>query len=118
MAQRTVKIGMMSFAHMHAGSYAHAIVTRPDTEMVGIADHDPARAQAMARQFGTQAFESYEALLAAPGLEAVVVCPENARHRALVEMAAQAGKHVLCEKPLATNKEDGEAMIAACKQAG
>lgn len=118
MAERPVRIGMMSFAHMHAASYAHSIVTRPDTEMVGIADHDPTRAQAMARQFGTKAFESYEALLAAPGLEAVVVCSENARHRALAEMAAQAGKHVLCEKPLATNVEDGQAMIASCKQAG
>lgn len=118
MAERPVKIGMMSFAHLHAGSYASCIVSRPDTEMVGIADHDPGRAQQMAQHFGTQAFESYEALLAAPGLEAVVICSENARHRALAEMAAQAGKHVLCEKPLATSVADGEAMIAACKRAG
>ncbi len=81
MAERRVKIGMMSFAHMHAGSYAHSIVTRPDTEMVGIADHDPVRAERMAQRFGTRAFESYEALLAAPELEAVVVCSENVRHR-------------------------------------
>ena len=118
MAQRRVKIGMMSFAHLHAASYAHSIVTRPDTEMVGIADHDPARTERMAQQFGTRAFESYEALLAEPGLDAVVVCSENVRHRALVEMAASAGKHVLCEKPLATSIADGEAMIAACKRAG
>ena len=118
MTQRKIKIGMMSFAHMHAASYAHSIVTRPDTEMVGIADHDLVRAQAMATQFGTQAFESYEALLDAPGLEAVIICPENIHHRPLTEMAAQAGKHVLCEKPLATSIEDGEAMIAACKNAG
>src|SRR5579862_5112717 len=113
-----VKIGMMSFAHMHAASYAHSIVTRPDTEMVGIADHDPARAREMAKHFGTQAFESYEALLAAPGLQAVVICSENVRHRALAEMAAGAGKHILCEKPLATSIADGEAMIAACRKAG
>src|SRR5947207_2057324 len=118
MAQRVVKIGMMSFAHMHAASYAHSIVTRTDTEMVGIADHDPARAQAMAQRFETRAFPSYEALLAAPGLEAVVIASENVRHRALAEMAAEAGKHVLCEKPLATSLADGEAMIAACRQAG
>jgi myo-inositol 2-dehydrogenase / D-chiro-inositol 1-dehydrogenase len=113
-----VKIGMMSFAHMHAGSYAHSICSREDTEMVGIADHDPARTEAMARQFGTTAFESYEALLGAPGLQAVVVCCENVKHRELVEMAAAAGKHVLCEKPLATTVADAEAMIAACDAAG
>ncbi len=72
----------------------------------------------MAGQFGTQAFESYEALLAAPDLDAVVIGSENVRHRELTEMAASAGKHVLCEKPLATTVADGEAMIAACKSAG
>ncbi len=113
-----VKIGMMSFAHMHAGSYAHSISAREDTELVGIADHDPDRTKAMAAQFNTRAFESYEALLSEPGLQAVVVCCENVRHRELVELAAAAGKHVLCEKPLATTIADGEAMIAACKSAG
>jgi len=118
MAQRVVKIGMMSFAHLHAMSYAHSIVTREDTQLVGIADHDPARAQEMANRYGTQAFADYEALLASAEVEAVVICSENVRHRALTEMAAQAGKPVLCEKPLATSVADGQAMIAACKAAG
>lgn len=113
-----VRIGMMSFAHMHAGSYAQSIASRPDTELVGIADHDDERTAAMAQRFGTQAFSSYDALLAEPGLQAVVVCSENVKHRELVEMAAAAGKHILCEKPLATTVADGEAMIAACKRAG
>lgn len=118
MPTRKVKIGMMSFAHMHAWSYATSIARRADTELVGIADHDPARAAQMAQAFGTRAFESYESLLGEPGLEAVVICSENVRHRPLCEMAAQAGKHILCEKPLATNMEDGLAMIAACERAG
>lgn len=118
MGQPVVKIGMMSFAHMHATSYANSIVSRPDTEMVGIADEAPERAAQMAQRYGTRAFESYEALLTEPGLDAVVVCCENVKHRALVEMAARAGKHVLCEKPLATTIADGEAMIAACRSAG
>jgi UDP-N-acetylglucosamine 3-dehydrogenase len=112
-----VRIGMMSFAHMHAASYAHSIVSRPDTVLVGIADHDPTRAEKMAQNFGTQAFPSYETLLDAD-IDAVVICSENVRHRALTELAASAGKHVLCEKPLATSVEDGEAMIAACRNAG
>jgi predicted dehydrogenase len=118
MVQRVVKIGIMSFAHMHATAYAHSAVSRNDTQLVGIADHDPARAQQMAQRYGTQVFESYEALLASPDIEAVVICSENVRHRALTELAAKAGKHVLCEKPLATSVADGEAMIAACKSAG
>lgn len=118
MAQRVIKIGMMSFAHMHAGSYANSIVSRPEMELAGIADHDQQRAETMAKQYETKAFESYEALLNSPGLDAVVICPENRRHRELTEMAAKAGKHVLCEKPLATTVSDAEAMIAACKTAG
>jgi predicted dehydrogenase len=109
---------MMSFAHMHAGSYAHSIASREDTEMVGIADEVPERASQMAGRFGTRAFPSYEALLAEPGLDAVVVCSENVKHRQLVELAASAGKHVLCEKPLATTIKDGHAMIDACRTAG
>lgn len=118
MAQHRVKIGMMSFAHLHAHSYAQVLTQRTDTVLVGIADHDPERAQQMGERYGAPVFASYEALLASPEIEAVVICSENARHRALTEMAAQAGKHVLCEKPLATAVEDGEAMIAACRHAG
>ncbi len=118
MPPRPVRIGMMSFAHMHATSYAHSIAARPDTELVGIADHDPARAAEMAQRCETQAFASYEALLSAPDLDAVVICSENIRHRELTEMAAAAGKHILCEKPLATTVADAEAMIAACRRAG
>ncbi len=112
-----VKLGIMSFAHLHAHSYASAIRTLPDAELVGIADHDVDRAQEAARQYETRAFPSYEALLAAE-LDAVVIASENVRHRELVEMAATAGRHVLCEKPLATTADDGLAMIEACREAG
>ncbi|HEV2472288.1 MAG TPA: Gfo/Idh/MocA family oxidoreductase, partial [Chthonomonadales bacterium] len=115
---RKVRIGMMSFAHMHAASYAHCIAGRKDTELAGVADHDPKRAARMAAQFGTIAFAGYEELLAQPEMDAVVVCPENVKHRELTEMAAAAGKHVLCEKPLATTLADGQAMIDACRSAG
>ena len=115
---RPVGIGILSFAHMHAASYAQSIVSRADTRLIGVADRDPERALRMAQQFGTQAFATYEALLAAPDLEAVVIGSENVYHRELTELAAGAGKHVLCEKPLATTIADAEAMISACKNAG
>ena len=50
--------------------------------------------------------------------DGVVVCAENALHRGLVELAARAGAHVLCEKPLATTLGDAQAMIDACAAAG
>ena len=118
MPDKPVRIGMMSFAHMHAWSYASSVKNRRDTELAGVADHDIERATRMAQAFETHAYPSYEALVADPAIDAVIVCPENVRHRALVEMAAAAGKHVLCEKPLATTVEDARAMIAACSSAG
>jgi predicted dehydrogenase len=48
----------------------------------------------------------------------VIICSENAKHRALTLAAAEAGAHILCEKPLATAVEDAQAMIAACDRAG
>lgn len=112
-----VKIGMMSFAHLHANSYASAILQLPDAELVGIADHDAERAAKAAARYSTRKFDSYADLLAAD-LDAVVIASENVRHRELTEQAAAAGRHVLCEKPLATTASDGRAMIEACRAAG
>lgn len=115
-----VRIGMMSFAHMHAYSYAHCVKqleAQGKAQLVGIADDDAGRGQQVAQQYETRFFPSYEALLDA-GIDAVIVCPENIKHRPLTEMAAKAGKHVLCEKPLATTKADGRAMIEVCRANG
>jgi predicted dehydrogenase len=113
----TVKVGIMSFAHLHADSYALCLKQHPQAELVGIADHDRTRAKAKALQFETQALDSYEALLASE-VQAVIICSENAKHAQLAQMAAAAGKHILCEKPLMTRLEDGKAMLAAAQGAG
>lgn len=110
-----VKIGFMSFAHMHAASYATCLKGMPEAVIAGIADDDSTRGAEMAKTFDTQLFPSYEALLAAD-IDAVVIASENIRHRELTEMAAKAGKHVLCEKPIATTIEDGRAMIEVCRE--
>jgi predicted dehydrogenase len=112
----SVKVGILSFAHMHATSYASALNILPEAEFVGIADEDPQRGQEMAKQFGTKFFPSYEALI--ESVDAVIITSENVKHKELTLMAARAGKHVLCEKPIATTVEDGQAMIDACRENG
>jgi predicted dehydrogenase len=112
-----MRIGIMSFAHLHAEAYIQNLRAIPGVEFIGIADNDRSRGQLFSQHFNTPLFESYEALLAAKP-DGVVICSENAYHRPLVEMAAKAGVHVLCEKPLATSVEDSQAMVAVCKQAG
>ena len=114
---RPVRVGMMSFAHMHATSYAACVNQIPEAVLVGIADDNKERGQDMAKRFNTRFFETYEDLLR-QDIQAVIVCSENTRHRELTVMAAQAGKHVMCEKPLAATIKDGRAMIAECRKHG
>lgn len=112
-----MKIGIMSFAHLHAEAYIHNLRAIPGVEMIGMADEDAQRGQHFATLFDAPLFESYESLLAAQP-DGVVICSENAKHRPLVEMAARAGVHVCSEKPLATTLEDARAIIEVCKDAG
>ncbi|MCP4357554.1 MAG: Gfo/Idh/MocA family oxidoreductase, partial [Chloroflexi bacterium] len=111
------KIGILSFAHHHAEAYIQNLRAIPGVEMIGIADEDPARGRHFADLFDTHLFPSYETLLAARP-DGVIVCSENSKHRPLVEMAAQAGINILCEKPLATTLADAQAMIDICHEAG
>jgi predicted dehydrogenase len=114
----TLKIGLLSFAHMHALSYASALAAHPTAVFAGLADPDEARGREMAARFGTTYFES-EAALLDQQLSGVIVTSENIHHRRLVETAAGAGvRAILCEKPLATTLKDARAMLAACNAAG
>ncbi|MEO1668765.1 MAG: Gfo/Idh/MocA family oxidoreductase [Chloroflexota bacterium] len=112
-----LKIGIMSFAHLHAEGYIGNLRTMPDVDYIGFADDDPGRREKFAAQFNSPAFDTYEALLAEKP-DGVIICNENNNHRAVVEMAAAAGVHILCEKPIATTIPDAEAMIATCDRAG
>lgn len=110
-------IGIISFAHMHAYSYAQCLVDIPEIEFAGIWDDTPKRGKAAAKQFGTQFHARLDRFLESD-LDAVIICSENVHHRAHTEAAAAAGKWILCEKPLATTVADAKAMIAACKKSG
>lgn len=61
---------------------------------------------------------SYDDVLADPSIQAVVLATPHTRHRAMVEAAAAAKKHVQCEKPFALSKADAQAALAACRRAG
>ena len=83
------------------------------------ASRDMERAQAYAAMFqGCGAFGSYEAAAADPRVEAMYLCTPHHLHQVHVAMAAQAGKHILVEKPIARTLEEGRAIIAAAQRAG
>lgn len=113
----TVKVAMLSFAHQHAFGYATVLSHLPDVEITVIADEVEERGKAAAMQFGTKWVASIDEALAMD-VDCVVICSENINHKPMTLAAAKAGKHVLCEKPLATTVEDAKEMIAACEDAG
>lgn len=110
-----MKIGIISFAHMHASSYAQALSTHPEAEFTHIWDEDVERGQAAAQQYGCTFIADLDEFLQTD-IEAVVICSENIRHKEHVIKSAKAKKHILCEKPLATEVKDAEEMIRTCKE--
>lgn len=112
----SVKVGIVSFAHVHAPQYAAVLRDLAAADFVGVADEDAARGREAAGRFGVRFFEDSAELFVA--VDAVVVCSENAHHAWDVIPALRSGVHVLCEKPIATTVEDGRAMIEASEEAG
>lgn len=85
--------------------------------LVAICDNDPARLEAARERTGVSAYDSLDAMLADPAVEVVVVLTPSGMHAEHAIAAANAGKHVVVEKPMALRLEDADAMIAACDQA-
>ncbi|MEK3763737.1 MULTISPECIES: Gfo/Idh/MocA family protein [unclassified Solibacillus] len=112
-----MNIGIMSFAHIHATSYASAIQRIPDTKLTAIFDTDIKRGEEASKQYEVPFFDDMELFLA-ENLDVVLICSENVLHKEMVIAAAKAKKHILCEKPIATNVEDAKEMIKACEENG
>jgi predicted dehydrogenase len=118
-SEEPVGVAVLGCAHRpHAWSYARALATSPSTRLVGVHDPDAALGHSVADDVRAPYVAVAEDLVASPEVEAVVVCSPTALHRRDVELAARHGRHVLCEKPLATTVEDGEAMVRGTAAAG
>lgn len=107
-ADRAVKWGILSTALINDLFIAGARQS-PDVEVAAVASRDAARAEAYARERGIErACDSYEALLADPEVEVVYISLPNSLHVDWSIRALEAGKHVLCEKPLSRRAADVE----------
>jgi predicted dehydrogenase len=114
-----VRWGILSTADIGMSKVTPAIQQAENADVLAIASRDAERARAAADRLGiARSYGSYEALLDDPDVEAVYIPLPNDQHAEWTTKAAAAGKHVLCEKPLAMSAAQAEEMVAACAEAG
>ena len=116
---KPLKWGVVSTARIGLEKVLPAMAQSPDCEIVAIASRDLERAESAARKLGIpKAYGSYEELFADAGVEAVYNPLPNHLHVPVSIQAIEAGKHVLCEKPLGLTAEEVAPLIAARDRAG
>ncbi|HEY6407512.1 MAG TPA: Gfo/Idh/MocA family oxidoreductase, partial [Ktedonobacteraceae bacterium] len=111
-------IGILGPGYVATRAVIPALQRLPQARLLAVASRDSDRAQAVSRQFGIErAYSDYQALLDDKDVHAVYIALPNHLHHPMTLRAAEAGKHVLCEKPLAINAAECAEMITACQRA-
>jgi 1,5-anhydro-D-fructose reductase (1,5-anhydro-D-mannitol-forming) len=111
--------GIVGLGRIADSEIAPAVAAAGNSTLAGVVSRDLGRAREFAARHGAaSAYDDYAALLADPAVDAVYIATPNALHAEQVVAAAAAGKHVLCDKPLATAVADAERAVAACREAG
>ena len=113
---RTVKAAIFGTGFM-GRVHAEAMCRLGNIEITAVVGSSPAKAAAFANAIGVaRSSDSYREVLADPQVEVVHICTPNDLHFAMAADALKAGKHVVCEKPLATSVKDGEYLLALAEQ--
>lgn len=116
---KSIGWGLIGASRIAAEKMIPALRATPDCEVVSVMSSSAERALAYAAEHQiSQGTDSLNALLENPAVDAVYISTTNELHKAQVLAAAAAGKHVLCEKPLAMQLEDAQQMAEACRKAG
>ncbi|MGH2533031.1 MAG: Gfo/Idh/MocA family protein [Thermomicrobiales bacterium] len=119
MTDRKLGVGVIGCGRIAQFAHIHNLMRNPRARVVAVADIDLAKAKSTAEQWGIEAYyQDYRDVIAHPGVEMVDVTTWPTAHAAPVIAAAEAGKHVLCEKPIATTIEEADAMVDAAERAG
>ena len=113
-----VRWGIIGLGRIADTEIAPAITTSPHGELRAVVSRDQGRADAFAGRHGAaRALTSFDELLADPGVDAVYIATPNALHADQVMAAARAGKHVMCDKPLALSVAGARQAVATCEEA-
>lgn len=113
-----IRIGVIGCGSIAQNRHLPEYETNPDAIIAAVCDIVPERAEAAAEKYGAAAYTDFEAMLKEADIDAVSVCTPNVHHAPMSIAALKAGKHVLCEKPMAVSAEEAEAMIKAAEASG
>ncbi len=121
MSERIIKVGIIGCGRIANKKHMPSLKTLNDVQMVAFCDIVPERAEKAAKEYGTpdaKVYADYKELLLDPEIEAVHVCTPNRSHSFITVDALHAGKHVMCEKPMAINSAEAKKMVDAAKETG
>jgi predicted dehydrogenase len=113
-----IKIGIIGCGKIAQVRHIPEYAENDNVQLVGYFDVNHARAKDLGKKYGGKAYTSVQALLSEKDIDAVSVCTANTTHAEITIAALKAGKHVLCEKPMATSLQDCEAMVNTAKSTG
>lgn len=111
----TVRWGILATGKI-AHTFARDLRQTPGAELVAVGSRRPASAEAFAAEHGGRAHGSYEELVADPEVDVVYVATPHTLHLEHARLAFEAGKHVLCEKPLTVSTAEAEEMVALARR--
>lgn len=116
-----VRIGIIGCGGIANGKHMPSLSKLPDVEMIAFCDIVVERAEKAAREYGVdgaKVYEDYHELLAREDIDVVHVLTPNREHSQITVDALHAGKHVMCEKPMAINTAEAKRMLDAAKETG
>ena len=113
-----VKVGIIGCGKIAQVRHIPEYLDNPNAKLTGLYDLNLQRAKELAEKYDCKSYESVEEMLADPEIDAVSVCVANHVHAEITIAALKAGKHVLCEKPMATKLKDCQMMVDTAEQMG
>lgn len=112
------RIGIIGGGQIVQRRHLPEILDNPEAEVGAICDVVKERVEALAAQYNCKAYTDWKELVADPTLDAVIVAATNTTHAEMTIAALKAGKHVMCEKPMAVSLEEAQAMMRTAEECG
>ena len=119
--KKTIRVGIIGCGGIANGKHMPSLKKVPDCEMVAFCDILPERAEKAAAEYGAKGartYTDYKELLQDKSIDVVHVCTPNRSHSFITVDALEAGKHVMCEKPMAINSAEARKMLDAARRTG